>query len=226
VCSPVLLPDGKWIAYNSDRNGRIRLYRKLSDGSGAEELLLDDDQVIIPSNWSGDGKYLLYSRGAVTVGGQEVWALPLLDGDRKPFLVVPHGANSFAIEGRLHPDGRWVAYSSNESGQPEVYVVPFHGGQGKWQVSQNGGNAPLWSKNGKTLYYASLSFTVFAVPVQQLNDTLQFGTAEQMVSNMPSQVFFYDVSPDGQKVLLNLISQQVNQSITVVTNWAQELKKK
>jgi serine/threonine protein kinase/Tol biopolymer transport system component len=222
--APVWSPDGKWIAYSSGRNGRHRLYRKLSDGSGAEELLLDDDQAMIPGSWSGDGKHLLYTRGPLSATGEGIWALPL-DGDRKPFLVVPHGTNSFATDGALSPDGRWLAYSSNESGQPEVYVVPFRGGQGKWQVSQNGGNTPLWSKDGKTLYYANLSFTVFAVPVQQLSDTLRFGTAEQLVSNMSSQVFFYDVSPDGQKILLNVISQQVNQSITVVTNWTEELKK-
>jgi serine/threonine protein kinase/Tol biopolymer transport system component len=222
--SPVWSPDGKWIAYSSFRNGRHRLYRKLSDGSGAEELLFDDDQIVISSNWSGDGKYLLYSRGPVHAAGEEVWALPL-EGDRKPFQVVPHRDNAFATQGKLSPDGHWLAYASTESGQAEVYVVPFRGGQGKWQVSQNGGNEPSWSRDGKTLYYANLSFTVFEVPIQQLNGTLQFGTAEQVVANMPSQVFFYDVSPDGQKILLNVISQQVNQSITVVTNWVEELKK-
>jgi Tol biopolymer transport system component len=221
---PIWSPDGKWIAYSSERNGRHHIYRKPSDGSGAEELLLDDDQFVFVNDWSHDGKYLLYSRGPFFGSGEELWAIPL-DGDRKPFLVVPHGANSFAAGGRLSPDGRWLAYSSNESGQSEVYVVPFRGGQGKWQVSQSGGNGPLWSADGKGLYYANLSYTVFEVPVKQLNDSLQFGAAEQLVSNTSSQLFFYDVAPDGTKILLNVISQQVNQSITVVTNWAEELKK-
>jgi serine/threonine protein kinase/Tol biopolymer transport system component len=221
---PVWSPDGKWIAYSSDRNGRNRLYRKRSDGSGAEELLLEDDQAIIPDDWSRDGKTLLYSRGSFFGNGAEVWALPL-EGDRKPVPIVHHGANSFANAGRLSPDGRWLAYSSNESGQAEVYVVPFGGGQGKWQVSQNGGDRPTWGKDGKSLYYANPSYTIFAVPVKQVNNTLQFGTAEPLVSNTSSQIFFYDVSPDDKKILLNVISQQVNQSITVVTNWAEELKK-
>jgi eukaryotic-like serine/threonine-protein kinase len=218
---PVWSPDGKWIAYYSDREGKTRLYRKLSDGSGAEELLLDNDWGPNPTDWSGDGKYLIYSRGPAA--GEDIWALPL-EGDRKPFQVVPHALNSFASEGRLSPDGRWLAYTSGESGQSEVYVVPFHGGQGKWQVSQSGGGKAVWSADGKGLYYANLSYTVFEVPVSQLNDSLQFGRAEQLVSNLPSQIFFYDVSPDGQKLLLNVISQQVNQSITVVTNWTGELK--
>jgi Tol biopolymer transport system component len=217
-------PDGRWIAYNSDRNGHATIYRKPSDGSGAEELLLEDDRAIIPGDWSRDGKYLLYSRGTSFGNDAEVWALPF-EGDRKPIPIVHHGANSFADAGRLSPDGRWLAYSSNESGQPEVYVVPFRGGEGKWQVSQNGGDRPTWGKDGKSLYYANPSYTIFAVPVKQLNNTLQFGTAEPIVSNTSSQVFFYDVSPDDKKILLSVISQQVNQSITVVTNWAEELKK-
>jgi len=221
---PVWSPDGKWIAYGSERNGQHHIYRKLSDGSGAEELLLDDDQMVIPGDWSGDGKYLLYSRGTFFGNRQEIWALPL-DGDRKPLLIVPHGANSYAGTGQLSPDGRWLAYSSNESGQAEVYVIPFRGGPGKWQVSQSGGDRPLWGKDGKSLYYADLNFTVFAVPVQQLSDTLQFGSAQPLVSNLSSQIFFYDVAPDGKKILLNVISQQVNQSITVITNWTEELKK-
>jgi eukaryotic-like serine/threonine-protein kinase len=221
---PVWSPDGKWIAYGSERGGRNHIYRKLSDGSGAEELLLDDDLVLVPGDWSRDGKYLLYSRGPFFSNGAEIWALPL-EGDRKPFLIVPHSAHSYAGTGGLSPDGRWLAYSSNESGQTEVYVIPFRGGQGKWQVSQSGGDRPLWGKDGKTLYYADLTFTVFAVPVQQLKDTLQFGAAQPLVSNLASQIFFYDVTPDGKKILLNVISQQVNQSITVVTNWAEGLGK-
>jgi hypothetical protein len=82
----------------------------------------------------------------------------------------------------------------------------------------------LWSADGKGLYYANLSYTVFAVPVKQLNGTLQFGTAQPLVSNASSQVFFYDVSPDGKQILLNVVSQQVDQSITVVSNWTEELK--
>jgi Tol biopolymer transport system component len=220
---PIWSPDGRWIAYNSDRNGHSNLYRKPSDGSGAEELLLTDDQVDLPFDWSRDGKYLLYSRGPV--GNNEIWAIPL-EGERKPWLVVPRTANSFTSAGHLSPDGRWIAYVSNESGSVEVYVVAFRGGQGKWQVSTTGGAQPKWSRDGKELYYAtSTSRTVYAVPVREASGALQFGTPQPLVTNAATQQFFYDVSPDGKKVLQNMASQQVSQSVTVVTNFPAGLKK-
>jgi serine/threonine protein kinase len=220
---PVWSPDGKWIAYNSDRNGHATIYRKPSDGSGAEELLLTDDQVVVPTDWSRDGKTLLYSRGPV--GNSEVWALPL-DGDRKPSLVVPRVANSSMAQASLSPDGRWVAYTSTESGTTEVYVGAFHGGQGKWQVSTNEGVEPLWSADGKELYYFSIAaHAVTTVPVKESNGALQFGTPQQLAISQASQQGFYDVSPDGKKILLDQVSQQVNQSITVITNFPADLKK-
>jgi len=220
---PVWSPDGKWIAYNSDRNGHANLCRKPSDGSGAEEILLTDEQTAVPNDWSRDGKYLLYSRGPAS--NQEIWALPL-EGERKPWLVVPRTASSFTYLGHISPDGRWIAYVSNESGAPEVYVAAFRGGQGKWQVSTNGGTQPKWSRDGKELYYANgTSRTVFAVSVKEANGALQFGAAQPLVTNAATQQFFYDVSPDSKKILLNMASQQVGQSVTVVANFTTGLKK-
>ncbi|MGO9127469.1 MAG: protein kinase domain-containing protein [Terriglobales bacterium] len=221
---PVWSPDGKWIIYNSDRNGHSTFFRKSSDGSGAEELLLTNDQVGMPTDWSRDGKYLIYGRGPMGYTNWEIWALPL-EGEGKPFVVVPHGQNASSIYGRLSPDGHWLAYASNESSSLEVYVVPFHGGQGRWQVSASGGNAPLWSRDGKELYYANLNFTVFAVPVKEVNGTPQFGAAQQLTTTASAPEFFYDVTPDGKKILLPVVTQQVNQSMTVVTNWMAGLKK-
>jgi eukaryotic-like serine/threonine-protein kinase len=221
--TPVWSPDGKWIAYNSDRSGHSTIYRKPSDGSGAEELLLTDDQVTIPSDWSGDGKILFYDRGPI--GNSEVWALPL-DGDRKPRQVVPRTANSFSGQGSLSPDGRWLAYTSSESGTMEIYVVAFGGGQGKWQVSTNEGSNPRWSRDGKELYYfAVANRAVTAVPVKEVSGALQFGAAQVLAISPASQQGFYDVSPDGKKILLDLVSQQVNQSVTVISNFTAGLKK-
>jgi eukaryotic-like serine/threonine-protein kinase len=221
---PVWSPDGKWIAYNSDRNGHATIYRKHSDGSGAEELLLTDDQVVAPTDWSRDGKTLLYSRGALG-SNSEVWALPL-EGERKPWQVVPRTANSWSGYGSLSPDGRWLAYTSTESGTFEVYVVAFGGGQGKWQVSTSEGLAPRWSRDGKELYYFNVaSRVVMAVPVKEAEGALQFGAGQALATSPASQQGFYDISPDGKKILLDLVSQQVNQSVTVISNFTAGLKK-
>jgi eukaryotic-like serine/threonine-protein kinase len=224
--APVWSPDGKWIVYTAVAgNIHTKLYRKPSDGSGAEELVLSDDQVAVASDWSRDGKYLLYARGPAAINW-EIWAMPL-EGERKPWLVVPRTANSFAAEGRLSPDGHWLAYTSQESGNREVYVVAFRGGQGKWQISTNGGYQPQWSGDGKELYYFNqASRSVLVVPVKELNGGLQFGAAQPLASNSTSnQVGFYDVTPDGKKILLNLVAQQVSQSVSVVTNFTAGLKK-
>ncbi len=224
---PVWSPDGKSIFYTSvDSNVHTKLYRKPSDGSGAAELLISDDQVANSSDVSPDGKYLLYSRGP-SANYWEIWALPL-EGEHKPWLVVPRStANSFAADGHLSPDGHWLAYTSGESGVPEVYVVAFRGGQGKWQVSTNGGFQSQWGRDGKELYYFNQATrSVFSVPVKEVGGGLQFGAAQQLASNSTSnQLGFYDVTPDGKRILLNLVSQQVSQSITVVTNFAAGLKK-
>ena len=215
---PVWSPDGKWIAYTSNRNGRFGLYRKPSDGSGAEELLFSDEQQSLPDNWSPDGKYLLYSRRN-SDGQWEIWTLPI-DGERKPRLVLPR-----AFHAELSPDGRWLAYQSNESGSTEVYIVAIGGGQGKWQVSTNGGSRPQWSKDGKEVYYMDATFRLFAVPLKDAGGALQFGTAQTLISGWSAPQVFYDVAPDGKKILLDRVSQQVSQSVTVVTNFTAGLKK-
>jgi len=219
--APVWSPDGVWVAYVSPRDGHFNIYRKHSDGSGAEELLLSDDKQVVPCDWSRDGKFLLYSRPISGIGPlRQTWSLAL-EGDRKPSLVVERGGNA-----RLSPDGRWLAYQSGESGVVQVYVVAFGNGSGKWQVSSNGGTLPRWSKDGKELYYLDPTFSVFAVPVQAAESALQLSTPETLVSNwtFPSTPL-YAVSPDGKKILLARVPQQVSQSVTVVTNFTARLKK-
>ncbi len=214
-------PDGAWIAYVSARDGRFSICRKHSDGSGAEELLVSDALQIALSDWSRDGKFLLYSRPLSGVGPvRETWSLPL-EGDHKPALVLDRGGNA-----RLSPDGHWLAFQSSESGTIQVYVVASGEGQGKWQISANGGVMPRWSHDGKELYYFDPTFSLFAVPVKAAGSALQFGTPQTLVTNwtVPS-VPLYDVSPDGKKILLDRVPQQVSQSVTVVTNFSAGLKK-
>ncbi len=217
--SPIWSPDGKWIAYSSARSGGFAICRKPSDGSGAEETLLTVADQPGLNDWSPDGKYLLYSLPILSGPTRQIWSLPL-EGERKPSLVLERGAT-----GKLSPDGRWLAYMSAESGTPQVYVVPFGGGQGKWQVSANGGTQPKWSKDGKELYYLDLTFNLPAVPVTNAGGALQFGVAQKLVTSWSAPQVIYDVSPDGKKILLDRVEQQVSQSVTVVTNFTAGLKK-
>jgi Tol biopolymer transport system component len=220
--SPVWSPDGKWIAYTSSRNGKYQIFRKPSDGSGAEEELLSDDRLLITDDWSRDGKYILYTRGIP--GTQDIWALPL-EGDRKPFQVVPATPNTFRIDAKLSPDGRWVAYMSDESGSEQAYVASFHGGHGKWQISTNAGFIPSWSRDGRELFYVEQGNSIFAVHVKEEAGAVRFGTPQLIQSNWSMPSPFYQVSPDGKKILLYRVSQQVSDAVTVVTNFASELKK-
>lgn len=216
-------PDGKWIVYTSNRNGRFQLFRKPSDGGGAEEELLTDDQLLFPWDWSRDGEYILYGRGQR--GAQDIWALPL-EGDRKPFQVVPSTPNTLRNKPGLSPDGRWLAYISNESGTMQVYVAAFQGGRGKWQVSSNGGAYPVWSHDGKELFYSYSGNSIYAVPVKEVAGVLQFGgTQEAIVSGWAAPNPWFQVSPDGKKILLYRVSQEVSDFLTVVTNFTSALQK-
>ena len=219
---PAWSPDGKWIAYSSQRNGRFNIYRKLADGGGSEELLLGDNQQVAVTDWSSDGKYLIYSR-AMPGGNWELWALPL-DGSSKPYMVVPRAIATVTSGARLSPDGRWIVYASNESGRDEIYVAGFNGTQGKWQVSSNGGELPEWTANGKEIIYMDASFSFYSVPVHNLNGALQFGSPETLVRNWSAPEVAYDVAPNGKRILLDQASQPVSQSVTVLTNFPELLK--
>jgi eukaryotic-like serine/threonine-protein kinase len=220
---PIWSPDGKWIVYSSLRNGRFILFRKPSDGSGVEEVLLTDDEQIIANDWSRDGRYLLYSRPISGGLQRQIWSLPVgitnaVEG--KPSLLIAGGD-----QGKVSPDGHWLSYVSAESGLPEVYVVAFGGGQGKWQVSAKGGMLARWSADGKELYYLDLTYNLLAVPVKDAGGALQFGEPETLVANWSAPQVFYDIDHDGKKILLVRVAQQVSQSVTVVTNFTAELKK-
>ena len=219
---PLWSPDGKWIAYGSLRANGGGIFRRPADGSGTEELLVPDPNGIIfsPSDWSRDGKTLIYSPSAIIDKEDGVWAVSL-EGDRKPRQILAHGENA-----TLSPDGRWLAYSSTESGRTEIYVEAYGGGSGKWQVSPDTGQVPHWSADGKELFYFDGNQSLVAVPVKQAGGALEFGAPKTLISRWTilTQPFF-SVAPDGKKFLMERLSQQVNQPITVMTNFTSGLKR-
>ncbi len=218
---PVWSPDGKWIAYSSLRSTGSGVYRKPADGTGAEELLFSDPvgTVFAPTDWSRDGKTLFYSPNLFTQKEEGIWAVSL-DGERKTRQILPHGMNA-----TLSPNGRWLAYNSAESGRLEIYVEAF-GGQGKWQVSPNGGQVPHWRADGRELLYFDINQSILAVPVKEAGGALEFGAPQTLVNQWTVLTTpFYSVSPDGKRLLLERVSQQVNQPVTVITNFTAELKK-
>ena len=126
----------------------------------------------------------------------------------------------------LSPNGHWLAYNSAESGRVEVYVSAYGGGQGKWQVSPNGGQVPRWCADGKELYYFDLNQSLVAVPVKEAGGALQFGAPQPLVGQWTFLTFpFYSVAPDSKRFLMERVSQQVNQPITLITNFTAGLKK-
>jgi serine/threonine protein kinase/Tol biopolymer transport system component len=216
--APTWSPDGKWIYYSSARNGRIDLFRRAADGSTAEEPIFAGKGLVFPDNFTPDGKVLLFIQ--VIDGKGSIWSMPLAEPRKASMLVEKGGGSS------LSPDGRYLAYESTESGQYQVYVVPFGGRQGKWQVSPNGGSLPLWSGDGKELYYIDLTSSVISVSVKEQGDALQFGAPQTLITRTNlATVPSFAVSPDGKKILVERLSQQTNQSVTLVTNFAEELNK-
>jgi eukaryotic-like serine/threonine-protein kinase len=227
---PVWSPDGKWIAYGTLEHGYLSLYRKLANGMGQAELLLQGDEKHVqnwPADWAPDGKSLLYTVGNL-VSASQIWQLPLA-GDRKPIPVMP---NSFIIlQPRFSPDGRWIAYASNESGRFEICVVPASGSGGKWQVSSGGGQQPLWRRDGKELFYLTTDDKLMSVPIKLNADSVQahavhplFDLANSILS-VNGLVAPYDVTSDGKRFVVVTVEQGQSSAINLVTNWTTELKK-
>ena len=228
--SPEWSPDGEWVVFSSDRGGEEgNLYRKPADFSGPAERLLEKKNRQFPGSFTPDGKLLAYTELHPTTGA-DIWVLPLeAEGAPQPLL-----ATSFAeASPRFSPDGRWIAYMSEESGQSEVYVQPFPEPGGRWQVSDDGGTEPLWSRDGRELFYrASRKMMVVEVETEP---EFSPGTARPLfegpyLSALAGAVYGaggYDVAADGQRFLMIELEEDAPAltQIVVVLNWLEELER-
>jgi len=231
--APVWSPDGSRIAFFSSRNGPWNLYQKAASGAGEEEFLLKTSANQYPTDWSRDGRFLLYTEEDPKTGA-DLWVLPMAEqkknAERKPILVL---RTEFAERnGRFSPDGKWVAYDSNESGRYEIYVRAFSPGQpgtgGKWPVSTGGGQDPRWRRDGKELFYLAPDRKLMAVEVK---------TGSGFEAGIPRPLFQtpvftaayagrYAVTADGQRFLINSEAEgAAGEPATVILNWPATLKK-
>jgi len=222
--APIWSPDGKQILFTSNRKQLgFHFYLKNADGSGFEEEVADLGPGLLANawDWSRDGKYALIRKGI------ELWYFSWSERVAKPLLQAKWTARN----AQFSPDGRWVAYASNETGRMEIYVSAFPTANGKWQVSSAGGQEPRWRQDGRELFYLSAEGKLMAVAVtagasfEAGFPTVLFQThRRQPVS---AQDFFsYDVSGDGQKFLIATRVDEANSApLTVLLNWTSEMEK-
>jgi Tol biopolymer transport system component len=227
--SPLWSPDGRDILFFSDRAGQGTLYRKSADGSGEDERLLQSNVRDYPDGWSPDGRFIVYeSRDAQT--GWDLYLLPRF-GDRKPvpLLKTPFDER----QAQFSPDGKWIAYTSTESGRTEVFVQPYPLTGKKARVSAAGGYAPRWRRDGRELFFVASDGALTSVPVATGPQTFRagvpqrlFATALNRNANSSGESAPYAVSRDGQRFLIAADVVETNAApITVVSNWPALLKK-
>jgi Tol biopolymer transport system component len=221
---PIWSPDSR-IAFNGTATNRgslfVRgnLFVKNSNQTGQEEALGDSPSQR-PTDWSRDGRYIIADQGGST--SLSIWIHPQF-GDKKPYAYF-HSSQFRQGEGKLSPDGKWLAYSSNESKRPEIYVVSFPMPERKYPISTNGGRIPVWSRDGRELYFVSADNKMMAVKIDTAGGKFHAGVPEPLFDVRLGNNNF-DVSKDGRFLIPAPVIEQENPPMTVVLNWQAGLKK-
>jgi eukaryotic-like serine/threonine-protein kinase len=228
VQDPDWSPDGKQILFSAQMakgGGNVEIRAKASDGSGAERTLVGEQNNYHYPAWTPDGKSITYHWG----DGEKLvslWLAPL-SGNAKPVVILqPPSPQSNIFISRVSPDGHWLAYVSDESGQQELYLTSFPDAKGKWKVSSGGGAYPAWSANSKELFYVSLGSDFYVCPVNPKGTEMEVGTPEHLFhASTPGIGITFDVSSDGKRLLVNRAEEETQAPLQLITNWPAELKK-
>jgi len=223
---PTWSPDGKTIAYLARLGGQKAVIRsKPANGTGAEQTLVDEKEYTVNyPQYSPDGKYMVYMRQQ-GVGAVAIMAKPLGGGEPITVLDAP-GLQVTLPVFSVSPNGKWIAYTSGESGNYEVYVAPFPKGEGKWQVSNGNATAAAWRRDSKELFYFSVGGDLYATEIGESGNELQMGTPKFLFrANIAPMGTLYDVSPDGQSFVIQVTGEGSQAPLNFVTNWMAELKK-
>ena len=224
---PIWSPDGSRIVWGSNREGLPNLYQKAASGAGQDELLLRSTYQKSALDWSADGRFILYQESTPQTNN-DLWVLPLAGGGKPwPWLTTPFMESN----GQFSPDGKWIAYSSNESGRDEIYVQAFvpdaPASGGKWQLSTGGGVNPIWRRAGRELYFTSPGLSLMVVEVT-LGADVKAGAPRELFSFRglrSSTTGSLNVSGDGQRFLFAADETTTLPPFTVVLNWMAEGKK-
>jgi serine/threonine protein kinase len=238
---PVWSPDGRTLLYSTVRGSKagVGIFRKASNGAGSQELVLASDRPereVWVTDWSRDGRFLLFCRGGmVNHSAADIWVLPMT-GEKKPVPFLHAAATAY--DAQFSPDGRWVAYTSEESGRPEIYVVSFDPARmagsadtakppsGKWQISSEGGSTPRWRRDGKELFYISLDNAIIAVAAEGKGASFNVGHSQRLFVSAVAPISApYDVAPDGQRFVMNAAPEE-DEPLVLMLNWTARLRAK
>ena len=242
VSQPSWTADGSALVFTANAkpgSTDVEIRSKASDGTGAEKVLATlphgDTSFLFPAltRDGGNGEYLTYG----TPGGPSTtatfWMARVASDsskDTKPVAIVQPPSPQFSVSiSRLSPDGRMVAYVSDESGisgSTDIYVTTFPEAKGKWRVSAVGASYPAWSGNGKELFFADGNGFLYAASITLKGSEIEVGQPQHLFhTNAPGVGFPYDVSYDGQRILVNVAEEEAQAPLKLVTNWPEELKK-